>query len=154
MTTRTRLARTNAALLAPDWQKYGVCRTEDPELFFPVGSTGPAAVQAEEAKAVCNNGCPVQKICLQWALETRQDTGVWGGLSEEERARIHRRRVPGTSKDGRTSVQVIVESRLDEYLALEAEGLTAWEIGRRMRTNAQTIHNVREQLAKRAEVSV
>ena len=23
--------------------------------------------------------------CLQWALETGQDSGVWGGLSEEER---------------------------------------------------------------------
>jgi WhiB family redox-sensing transcriptional regulator len=151
MTTRTRLGRTPASL-ATGWQEYGVCRTTDPELFFPIGTTGPAMVQAEQAKAVCTR-CPVREACLQWALETRQDTGVWGGLSEQEREAIHGRRLRRTSEDGRTSVQVIVDSRLDEYLALEAEGLTAWEIGRRMRTNAQTIHNVREQLAKRAEVS-
>ncbi|MFF6996420.1 WhiB family transcriptional regulator [Streptomyces sp. NPDC008313] len=73
-----------------DWRDSAACRTEDPELFFPVGSTGPSLLQIQEAKAVCR-GCPVQEECLRWALATGQTTGVWGGTSENERRAIKRR---------------------------------------------------------------
>jgi WhiB family redox-sensing transcriptional regulator len=63
---------------------------EDHELFFPVGSSGPALRQIELAKEVCGR-CDVVDICLQWALETGQDAGVWGGLSEDERRALKRR---------------------------------------------------------------
>jgi WhiB family redox-sensing transcriptional regulator len=62
----------------------GACRDEDPELFFPVGSTGPALLQIEDAKEVCRR-CDMVDACLRWALETGQDAGVWGGMSEDER---------------------------------------------------------------------
>lgn len=65
------------------------CKDEDPELFFPTGSTGPAARQVEAAKAVCLR-CPVRDDCLGWALATAQDAGVWGGLAEEERSALRR----------------------------------------------------------------
>jgi WhiB family redox-sensing transcriptional regulator len=65
-------------------------REEDPELFFPIGTTGPALIQIEEAKSVCRR-CPVSGQCGQWALESGQDSGVWGGLSEDERRRMKRR---------------------------------------------------------------
>ncbi|MEV7682658.1 WhiB family transcriptional regulator [Streptomyces sp. NPDC088341] len=73
-----------------DWRHNAICREEDPELFFPVGNTGPALLQIEEAKAVCRR-CPVMEQCLQWALEVGQNEGVWGGLSEEERRALKRR---------------------------------------------------------------
>ncbi|MEV4872853.1 WhiB family transcriptional regulator [Streptomyces syringium] len=73
-----------------DWRHNAVCREEDPDLFFPVGNTGPSLLQIEEAKAVCRR-CPVRKQCLQWALESGQDAGVWGGLSEDERRSLKRR---------------------------------------------------------------
>jgi WhiB family redox-sensing transcriptional regulator len=63
---------------------HGACRGVDPDLFFPVGSSGPALLQAAEAKAVCA-GCPVRDDCLSYAIETGQSAGVWGGTSEEER---------------------------------------------------------------------
>ena len=75
---------------AMDWRHNAVCREEDPELFFPIGNTGPALLQIEEAKAVCRR-CPVMEQCLQWALESGQDSGVWGGLSEDERRAMKRR---------------------------------------------------------------
>ncbi|MEU9415966.1 WhiB family transcriptional regulator [Streptomyces sp. NPDC048272] len=74
-----------------DWLHNAVCREEDPELFFPIGNTGPALLQIEEAKAVCRRRCPVMEQCLQWALESGQDFGVWGGLSEDERRAMKRR---------------------------------------------------------------
>ncbi|MFG2526944.1 WhiB family transcriptional regulator [Streptomyces sp. NPDC048516] len=73
-----------------DWRHDAVCREVDPEIFFPVGNTGPALLQIEEAKAVCRR-CPVMGQCLQWALESRQDAGVWGGMSEDERRAMRRR---------------------------------------------------------------
>ena len=74
-----------------DWRHNAACRDEEPELFFPIGSTGPALVQIEEAKAVCLR-CDVREQCLEWALKTDQDAGVWGGLSEDERRALKRRR--------------------------------------------------------------
>lgn len=73
-----------------DWRSQGPCLEVDPELFFPIGNTGPALVQIEEAKAVCRR-CPVVETCLRWALDTGQDAGVWGGLSEDERRALKRR---------------------------------------------------------------
>lgn len=73
-----------------DWRHQAQCTDEDPELFFPVGNAGPALLQIEEAKAVCRR-CPVMDHCLQWALETGQEHGVWGGLSEDERRSMRRR---------------------------------------------------------------
>ncbi|WP_030853273.1 WhiB family transcriptional regulator [Streptomyces griseus] len=74
----------------PNWRDHAACRDEDPELFFPLGTTGPALVQAEEAKAVCRR-CPVMSTCLTWALENGQRDGVWGGTDEQDRRRMERR---------------------------------------------------------------
>jgi WhiB family transcriptional regulator, redox-sensing transcriptional regulator len=74
-----------------DWRHHALCRDEDPELFFPIGTTGPAAVQVEAAKVVCR-ACPVVEPCLSWALETGQDTGVWGATDEDERRALARPR--------------------------------------------------------------
>ncbi|MBM9433420.1 WhiB family transcriptional regulator [Flaviflexus equikiangi] len=73
-----------------DWRHRAACLTEDPELFFPIGNSGPALAQVEQAKAVCHR-CDVRDVCLKWALETGQDAGVWGGMSEEERRSLKRR---------------------------------------------------------------
>ena len=72
-----------------DWRHAALCRDEDPELFFPIGTTGPATTQVEMAKVVCQR-CPSIEPCLSWALETGQDAGVWGGTSEDERRALKR----------------------------------------------------------------
>lgn len=77
-----------------DWRHRAVCRDEDPELFFPVGNAGPALAQIAEAKTVCRR-CPVVADCLAWALESGQDAGVWGGMSEDERRALKRKNVRG-----------------------------------------------------------
>ncbi|HEY7477028.1 MAG TPA: WhiB family transcriptional regulator [Actinomycetota bacterium] len=73
------------------WVERARCIDEDPELFFPVGSSAPAVRQVTLAKQVCR-GCTVRSDCLEWALVTCQDAGVWGGLDEEERREIRRAR--------------------------------------------------------------
>ena len=71
------------------WRATASCCDTDPDLFFPVGTTGIALEQIDEAKTVCNS-CPAQLACLEFALRTNQDTGIWGGTSEEERRQLRR----------------------------------------------------------------
>ncbi len=73
------------------WRSRSACLNVDPELFFPIGSTGPAVEQTARAKAVCNS-CEVVAECLEWALDTNQDAGVWGALNEDERRALRRQR--------------------------------------------------------------
>ncbi len=77
------------APLDTSWRNVASCRDTDPDLFFPVGTTGLAITQIEEAKEVCL-GCAAQLQCLEFALRSNQDSGVWGGTSEEERRHLRR----------------------------------------------------------------
>ena len=72
-----------------DWRVDAACRDTDPDLFFPVGTTGPAIEQIASAKAVCGE-CDAQSECLEFGLATNQDSGVWGGTSEEERRKLRK----------------------------------------------------------------
>ncbi|MFI5684073.1 WhiB family transcriptional regulator [Streptomyces sp. NPDC051636] len=67
-----------------EWLRSAACVGEDPELFFPVGTTGPALRDVTAAKRVCAR-CPVVTQCLAYALANGQTSGVWGGTCEEER---------------------------------------------------------------------
>jgi WhiB family transcriptional regulator, redox-sensing transcriptional regulator len=73
------------------WRGAAACRSVEPDLFFPIGTTGTALHHIAAAKAVCET-CPVIRECLEFALETNQDSGVWGGTSEEERRQVRRAR--------------------------------------------------------------
>jgi WhiB family redox-sensing transcriptional regulator len=72
-----------------EWRNDAACRSLDPELFFPIGQGPAARSQIAAAKAVCTR-CSVARECLAWALETGQDAGVWGGLTEDERRELRR----------------------------------------------------------------
>jgi WhiB family transcriptional regulator, redox-sensing transcriptional regulator len=74
-----------------DWREHASCRDADPDLFFPVGTTGAALRQIDEAKLICQV-CPVRAPCLAWALENGVGSGVWGGATEEERRVLRRNR--------------------------------------------------------------
>lgn len=80
-----------------DWRHRAACLAEDPELFFPIGNSGPAAAQIEVAKAICAR-CPVLAECRSWAMANPKlaEFGVFGGMSEDERrAEVRRRRRRG-----------------------------------------------------------
>lgn len=66
------------------WMRYGLCRDTPDVNFFPERgeSLGPA-------QAVCAQ-CVVRVRCLEYALQTNQQDGVWGGTSERQRRRMRR----------------------------------------------------------------
>jgi WhiB family transcriptional regulator, redox-sensing transcriptional regulator len=91
------------------WRYRAACRDEEPDLFFPIGNSGPALGQLAEAKSVCR-ACPVVGECLAWAMETGQGSGVWGGMSEDERRELRRAQSRSTVS-GTAGVRVLVGPR-------------------------------------------
>jgi len=77
---------------AHEWRRRAACRDLDTAVFFPE-----TADQVATAKAVCAS-CPVREACLDFAVITRQDDGVWGGLDENARRRVRRRRQDAARK--------------------------------------------------------
>jgi WhiB family redox-sensing transcriptional regulator len=88
MKTRNHAQHPTTTRTGSRWRSRAACRDVDPELFFPVGKSGPALLQIAEAKAVCRR-CPVRDACLADALERIPD-GIAGGLTEDERRTLHR----------------------------------------------------------------
>ena len=78
-----------------DWRDKAACLTVDPELFFPVGNTGPAVDQIEKAKTVCAT-CTVRvefTASLRAGPDSRSDATVWasiGSLIENQSSRVPR----------------------------------------------------------------
>jgi WhiB family redox-sensing transcriptional regulator len=72
-----------------NWRDDAACLDADPDLFFPVGTTGPVLDQIDEAKRICR-ACPVRKQCLAWALDLDAAAGIWGGTTDDERRAIRK----------------------------------------------------------------
>lgn len=67
---------------AVEWQLKGLCASsKDPDLWLVPPSH---RREVEQAKAICAV-CPVVEQCLQWSMDTHQEFGIWGGLSEVDR---------------------------------------------------------------------
>lgn len=72
-----------------DWREQAECKDDPiPDLWFvtPSDHHGIAA-----AKAICRR-CPVAPECLAEAMADPHIVGVWGGLDEQQRARLHKER--------------------------------------------------------------
>lgn len=131
-----------------DWRNSAACLGAATEVFFPVGSSPEALDQVEEAKRDCQR-CPVRPQCLTWALEAKQDFGVWGGLDEGERRAIHGRRAPRSRPvNGKTVAQNLFDTRRQEFLDLLGQERTPTEIARVLETNVQTVNNMQRLAAK------
>lgn len=72
--------RHEAACAGPQYAKHG-------ELWFP----NPADEEGRKAAIRVCRTCPVIQQCRDWALDSRQDAGIWGGLDERERRALLRR---------------------------------------------------------------
>jgi len=84
---------TAAAPLSPRfaraWDARAACRDVDGELFFAETKTDADKGVTDDAKTVCQR-CEVRGHCLQYALVTRQEFGIWGGMTSDERRGLMR----------------------------------------------------------------
>jgi WhiB family redox-sensing transcriptional regulator len=76
-----------------NWRDHAACSGLDPDLFFPVSTSGACLIDIEAAKRVCQR-CPVTTLCLRWALDLGHVSGIWGGTTEEERRALRHVPVP------------------------------------------------------------
>lgn len=75
-------------LLNPEpWMGQARCREVDPDLWFPDKGESD---KSQRAKEICGR-CPVQRQCLQYALDNTECWGVWGGLSYDDRKDLKRK---------------------------------------------------------------
>ena len=72
-----------------DWQRHAACRGMNSEVFFhPDGERDPRRSERVEVAARICAGCAVREPCRDWARRVAEPYGVWGGLSEDERAAL------------------------------------------------------------------
>ena len=73
-------------LLSAVHEHGGVPCEKYPHLFYPEDYPDPEqrAVAAKAAKTLCHS-CPIIEQCFEYALETNQEFGIWGGTSPAER---------------------------------------------------------------------
>jgi WhiB family redox-sensing transcriptional regulator len=112
------------------WRESAACASVDADLFFPVPHTNGWKKQTKEAKAVCA-ACPVKQLCLDWALDTAQPAGIWGGKSELERRAL--RGLPESQKQRCLDRQVWIEKQL-------AAGVSQRAIAARLRVTRVTLY--------------
>jgi WhiB family redox-sensing transcriptional regulator len=73
---------------AGDWQDHAACQGRDVEDFYVPSNR---ATDHARAKAICRT-CPVADQCLEHALASGEEHGVWGGLTPHERDIVRRSR--------------------------------------------------------------
>ncbi|HVF52249.1 MAG TPA: WhiB family transcriptional regulator [Actinomycetota bacterium] len=78
---------------ALEWQEEAACNAYENVVFFGEEGESELEKQAREhrAKSICHR-CPVIEPCLEFAMETNQKYGIWGGMTDKERASLKRRR--------------------------------------------------------------
>jgi WhiB family redox-sensing transcriptional regulator len=72
------------------WQQAAACRGPNQVIFFP-----PARLERRtdkrrreaRAKEICLT-CSVKDPCLDYAVGIREQHGIWGGLTENERREV------------------------------------------------------------------
>lgn len=122
------------ALDPSTWMDDAACARVDPDLFFPERGE-----RTDLAKAVCF-GCPVREECLEYALANNEKHGVWGGLSERQRRTLRSKR--GHAHGGRQLLEVTDPRRVEQVLAMHAQGHSCREIGRQLDLNNTTVSKV------------
>lgn len=62
------------------WRTLALCAGMDPEVFFDLSLPYLVA----QARTFCDR-CPVRISCLEYAIDAREEVGMWGGKTPTER---------------------------------------------------------------------
>jgi WhiB family redox-sensing transcriptional regulator len=76
---------------ASNWRAASACLNADPDMFFPVAAGNAASKEVSLALRLCQ-GCTVRQHCLDFAMQSGEKEGIWGGTTPEERIRARRAR--------------------------------------------------------------
>ena len=85
-------------ILIPQFSAPADCADHDPDMWFRDGVGGNHS-GVEEARKICHR-CKVRTECLEWAME-HDESGMWGGLSQQELENLKRKRARDRLRKGR-----------------------------------------------------
>jgi WhiB family transcriptional regulator, redox-sensing transcriptional regulator len=71
----------------PGWRHQAACAETSGDLFFAETHHPRYDELTRQAKRICAS-CTVRTDCLAYALTRGERYGIWGGLDQDERARI------------------------------------------------------------------
>ena len=114
------------------WQDDALCATTDPDAFFP-----DIRDKATTAKTICGM-CEVRTECLTYAIENREEHGVWGGTTEQERTAMWEPLKPDLAR--------LDYDRMGELIGL---GLTVGEVAYRLGCSTESVSRFRKRLQAR-----
>lgn len=87
---KTNATRLYTELIEKSIEVNVACQTK-PEYFYPEDFLGTNLRHndyyrfiVKVAKSYCT-ACPLQELCLEYALEAEEEFGIWGGLTARER---------------------------------------------------------------------
>jgi len=71
------------------WRKRSACKGQSSRAADPWYPEDDDYSQESTwiARTICAS-CPVREMCLEYAIETGQQHGIWGGLDPEERRKV------------------------------------------------------------------
>lgn len=119
----------------PNWDR-AKCQGADTELFFPV-----SLAESVPARRICF-GCEIRLDCAQWAINTGQQYGIWGGMDEKER----RAAVGGRTRQ--TSKVALAGHRYTRALEMRSAGMRPTEIAAEMRISVDTVEKYLQMATK------
>ena len=70
------------------WADQALCKSIGPDVFFDSSQgqfDATAMESAATAKRICA-ACPVRSECLDHAIKNDERFGIWGGMTQKERA--------------------------------------------------------------------
>lgn len=122
------------------------CKRQDPERWFPGDEEG---VTAEYAKNQCDT-CPIKDACLAYALADPDMSGIWGGSTTKQRARLRGGR-PEPVPAPKPRPVVVPKNRSKSYISERREavqrltdsGWSSWQIARELKINARSVVRIR-----------
>ena len=89
-----------------------VCSTSDPEAWFPEIS-GPY----DRAFRICCS-CPIQRECLKFSFDNREEYGIWGGIGETQRVGLFTTYFRRTFADRERMIDNLMDARNEEIAGL------------------------------------
>ncbi|WP_081005215.1 WhiB family transcriptional regulator [Rhodococcus rhodochrous] len=108
----TSISPTRSGATRWEWQSRADCRLVDPSVFYPPDdeTRGVRLRRERIARQICTT-CPVRIPCLNFALDTDEGHGIWGGTSEAER---RKHAVRDGSDSGRSGLRRHTELTRDD----------------------------------------
>jgi WhiB family redox-sensing transcriptional regulator len=122
-----------------DWRDRSACLDEDPDLFFASGTDPQEQAAAAQAKQICGR-CPVRRECLDWAVSEGVDSGIWGGMDENERRSFRKDKHKAVRRDDAATGRHLAASRGDDVLWwLTKKNMPVGEVAERLNVTPRAV---------------